>query len=404
MKFSNTKFLVLVFLIAINFSFERNLLSRKKTNDDEEESTQQESQSSSQNINTNAYIGKLFISGNKKSSVMCSKDGVVASSSAFGESFGNSISDFSPKKQMPKFESQSPIPVKKPNSLYNKPGFEDAAYFWDYMDSTFQGPVVNELNNIWNKAKGIQKDPKTQNPYSIKDLLLYFYVNGANDRIPFDPSREKDEKKMITYLKKYNPNIDSDTLAGITIPQIEGIYTMLGMTINTSHIGWQKIILDTYDFNGDGSWNAEEFLFFVINENKERLDDNRLFGKVIKSLIDPIFDYLDCDSDGNITTEGIWVGLRELIRKDTFFDIYKCKSSTTGKPVRTGSVGDVVLKGSEVNKGYLNKKEWRKIILLAYWDRHVSGLKIFKGDENNLKSVRWIGKSEDTMCEVIPRF
>lgn len=335
--------------------------------------------------NYEAIWNKLFLTGSKRPSDICpTKVGI----------------NYMPVKKPSAPEMRdSLLPKKKPNVFYNKPGFEDSAYVWDYMDSLIQAKIVPIFQQLWQTGKGTPANEKIRDPYNVREQVLYYYTNGARSQFFYDPFKEQDMNKLGSSLQLLNEHIHFETMKqGVTIPQIENIFKSLGMSYNPSQIGWEKKKVDYYDFNGDGTLSTEEFLFMIIWENRTKLNDPKLFKAITDTIIDPIFDYLDCDSDGYITAEGMWVGFKELLRPTNDCDMYQCKNQKSKLHMRTGAVGDVVLKNAEENQGYLNKDEFRKAVILSYWDRQVNNNTIYTDDSNNLKHLRWMNKTFDINC------
>ena len=48
-----------------------------------------------------------------------------------------------------------------------------------------------------------------------------------------------------------------------------------------------------------------------------------------------------------------------------------------------------VLKNFDLADGFLNREEFRKGILLGYWERQVNGMNVVDDDSINRKSDRW---------------
>lgn len=328
----------------------------------------------------------MFVSGAKRPGSLCTTPLTLSSKPV--------------KKPVVPEERESFLPKKKQNVFYNKPGFEDSAYLWDYLDNVLQKQVVKAFKDVWNKAKTSPPNPKIKNPYSMKDQLLYYYNNGGRYQIPFDPLKETDAAKLGRTLHGFNNNIDPMVVAGgLTIPQMEGVFKMFNISYNPGLIGWEKKKLDFYDYNGDGVLSTEEFLFMLIWENKSKLNHPNMFKQICDTILDPMFDYFDCDSDGTVTAEGIWLGLKELVRPTNECDIYACKSPKTKNHTRTSAPNDVVLKNAEEDEGYLTREEWRKAVFLAYWDRQVNNNMIFDANEDNQKEFRWsMGNTFDLNC------
>jgi hypothetical protein len=374
MKFFNNKTKLLLTLIIASVSISIVLSTNLKSKNKQVEK------------NYDVLWKTMFISGAKRPGSLCKVPLTLGSKPV--------------KKPVVEEERQSFLPKKKPNVFYNKPGYEDSAYFWDYLDNVLQKQIVQAFKTIWTQAKSAPPNPQTKNPYDLREQLLYYYNNGGRYKIPFDPFKEPDMTKIGNAVHSFNNNIDPAVVAGgLTIPQMEAVFKMFNISYNPGSIGWEKKKLDFYDFNGDGVLSTEEFLFMLIWENKQKLHFPNMFKQLCDTILDPMFEYFDCDADGAVTSEGIWLGLKELIRPTNECDIYVCKSAKTKNHARTTAPNDVVLKNAEEDEGYLTKVEWRKAVLLAYWDRQVNNNLIFDKDEDNQKDFRWsMGNTFDLNC------
>ena len=57
----------------------------------------------------------------------------------------------------------------------------------------------------------------------------------------------------------------------------------------------------------------------LLWKKKDSLDDPLLGLKgILDNFLDPIFKYIDCDGDGWINAEQLFLGLRELKRNTTY--------------------------------------------------------------------------------------
>jgi len=162
-------------------------------------------------------------------------------------------------------------------------------------------------------------------------------------------------------------------------------------------------LVDQFDFDGDGRLNPREFIIMAIVHNKNILGTTCLncFNNIIAKKIDPVFQFLDCNNDGKISSEDMWEGLMQLKRPDERYNIYDC--TIKGKKYRTNSVNDFFIKNMKnENDGFLTKEDFRAAILLGYWDRHVDTEKIIKDDARLFKKLRWSDEGDtDIVCQRI---
>ncbi len=133
-------------------------------------------------------------------------------------------------------------------------------------------------------------------------------------------------------------------------------------------------------------------MFYAIWENYKNYAQckNFCFKKIIEEKIDPLFTFLDCDNAGYINSENIWEGLKFLKRSaPEKYNYYKCELPRSFNKFYRTHANDFILKNFGVADGYLNTEEFRKGILLGYWERQINGLSVAKDDSINRKSDRW---------------
>lgn len=327
-------------------------------------------------------------------------------------------------------------PMKKPNpyKILDSQEFAHIHYLFDYLDTffikknnmSFLDYMTSEFEKIYNEAKKIAKiDKRFADPYTLEKLIFYF-SNGAAGTQPFtDPrliSPKASEVKVITPSKEDNVSL-MKTLSSFNKDLANKDYTDMISPVQLLLIleGWQwggasgsqdiidaKKILDKYDFNGDGALDREELILFSILHNLKHFKQCKDFcyKNIIDQVIDPLFMYLDCDNDGYVNSENIWQGLMNIYRQDKNYDLYKCKLPLElNKFYRTNSVNDFVLKYSSLADGFLNLEEFRKGLLLGYWERQVKANVFYKKSEINNKDKRWAEAGvKDVECEQIKSF
>jgi Ca2+-binding EF-hand superfamily protein len=314
------------------------------------------------------------------------------------------------------------------------------------------------------EAKNIpEEDPKIfDDPYSIEKLLFY-WSHGKEGLNPINPVIQKEieidsktktdtvaEKlKQLTQnslntqinlnkLNQYNKNFNADIFnQSFSAAKISNIIKTFGWKINILGGNWEsnnikksssssllfKKLIDKYDFDGNGRLDVREFLFFAIMENyKKNLKCKKhCLKEIIENKINPMFNFFDCDDDGFINSENLWNGMKYLKRQSPEnYNFYKCEiPKVFNKYYRTHATNDFVLKNYEAVKGYLNIEEFRKGILLGYWERQIkinnvnvsfiggvignSNLNgVVLDDSVNRKSERWDDNGKkDIDCEEI---
>lgn len=287
--------------------------------------------------------------------------------------------------------------AKQNNYMKETEKFDHVVYLFDYIDDVFQADMAKELSELLEAAKKVgEEDPKTfDDPYTAEKLLFYFSggVEGVDawkgSKAPVTPVNPEQ-------IKKYKLDFNAEVWKlSFSASKISNIIKSFGWGTIPAFQFYFKRLIDKYDFTGTGRLDAREFLFFAIWENYKTYAQCKqfCFKKIIEEKIDPLFTFLDCDGDGYINSENIWNGLKYLKRSEANkekFDYYKCiVPKAFNKYYRTHAPNDFVLKNYNVADGYLNREEFRKGILLGYWERQVNGLSVSSDDSINRKADRW---------------
>ncbi len=298
--------------------------------------------------------------------------------------------------------SQTPNP--KTNRWAKGQGSGPSAYLFDFLDNVFQKDVVQQFSSMFQAALAIQApDANTyQDPYAL-DKLIYIYSNGVAGSANATTSSPNSISAISQYNKNFNQAIWQNS---ISASQIYNILQQWGWKTVPSANPAKKIV-DTYDFDGDGRLNPLEFVVFSIVNNYKIFSQSECkqfcYADLFKNKIDPLFAYLDCDGDGFVSAENMWIGLRNLKRNAQGYSMYQCQMPTVlNKDYRTTSTNDFVLKNYRRADGFVNIDEFRTGILLGYWDRQTDSNKIYTDDSKNLKTARWgSGGSQDIVCSSI---
>jgi Ca2+-binding EF-hand superfamily protein len=270
-------------------------------------------------------------------------------------------------------------------------------YFFDYLDDVFQADITKEFSQLLQAAKTVpEEDPKVfDDPYTPKKLLYYFSggLEGKNPSSNIDIYHLKIEPEQI---KKYKHDFNvEEWKESFSAAKISNIIKSFGWGNIPNISQYFKRLIDKFDFRGTGRLNAKEFLFYAIWENYKSYSQCKqfCFKKIIEEKIDPLFSFFDCNSDGYINSENIWNGLKYLKRSDANkdkYDLYKCElPKTYNKYFRTNAINDFILKNFNVAEGYLTREEFRKGILLGFWERQVNRLSVAFDDSINRKGDRW---------------
>lgn len=301
-------------------------------------------------------------------------------------------------------------PKAKPNNYIKETEkYDQIVYLFDYLDDLFQADMVKELSDLLTAAKGVSEpDPKENfdDPYTT-NKLLFFFSNGLEGtdpwKGPLSPVAPVEPEAIKKYKFDFNAEVWKQSFSAGKIYNIIRAFGW-GKIPNVKY--YFKRLIDKYDFDGNGRLDAREFIFYAIWENYKNYAQckQNCFRKVIDEKIEPLFTFLDCDGDGFINSENIWEGLKFLKRsnenKDKF-SFYKCEVPRAfNRFYRTNAPNDFILKNSNVASGYLNREEFRKGILLGYWERQVNGVSVASDDSINRKFLRWdLTGKQDRDCE-----
>ena len=350
------------------------------------------------------------------------------------------------------FPSRGPYVQPNPFKLLNSKDTAYINYVYDYLgemviksesDSLLKVMIENTFKESFNEAKKMKKtDHNFLNPYTAPKLLFYF-SKGASGEQPFTDPRIIDTTSMNANTQIATPSgltppisADSSVKKPDDAPVPDAIYEAIKALnghfdktifensitpIQVLHImrewGWGlvgddileiKKIVDTYDFNGDGNLNPEEFTIFQIHSTIKMGHQclKHCLKNIIDKVLEPLFMYLDCDSDGYINSKNLWDGLKNVFRGTTNkYNMYGCEFPVElNKNYRTNSVNDLVLKASKTADGFLNKKEFTQAILSGFWERQSDNKNYFVENPDTILglSARWgSGGIEDIECRNI---
>ena len=292
------------------------------------------------------------------------------------------------------------LPFPKPTWNDKKFGFGEAGYYFDYLDSCFQAAVTKIFNEIYNSAKKIKDDPE-KDPYSLMNQLKIHNNLGKSDKIDQSIFIQKTDPKIQLFSlsaaePSFNPHIFN---LGVNYVQLQVILNEWGW-LNAQLADYAdpaKHILDKFDWDGNGRLDPREFIFFSIRQNIDILGVpnpkiQHFYNQFISSFLEPIFQYADCDGDGLLNSENLWLASENLVcRHPLKYNIYKCdaKSSDGNSDYRTASTNDFILKNKRSVDAYLTKQEFYRGILLGYWDRQTTNTGILNKDQINMKNERW---------------
>lgn len=297
--------------------------------------------------------------------------------------------------------------VKGNNYMKETEKYDQIVYFFDYLDVILQERMVQELSALLEEARKVPEEDENEfdDPYSLEKLLFYF-SGGTQGRDPWKNTDKRFQKGDASSLKNLMGSEKySQWEKGFSAGKISNIIKAFGWGTIPSIPYYFKRLIDKYNFSGTGRLNAQEFLFLAIWENYKTYAQCRkfCFKSVIEEIIDPLFQFLDCDNDGYINSENIWEGFKFLDRKNQKgkFDYYQCVLPRAfNKFYRTHAPNDFILKNYNSADGYLSREEFRKGILLGYWERQVQANGVVPNDQRNKKDDRWGGNGTiDRDCQ-----
>jgi len=260
-------------------------------------------------------------------------------------------------------------------------GFGQVAFFFDFLDPVLRPLIFKDMTEIF----------KTFKDYPLTD---------ANYTDPFafnsEPPKSLDEvskKRWVDDMVKRKAKVDTKVYEN----SINAVQAHIGLKENKwvedGDSDTAKAFVKSYDLNQDGRLSPRELILGSILHNKNILGDDvcKICYNSLTDKIDGIFDYVDCDSDGLVSSEDLWknIGfLRRETKKWNFLALGK-----NGADIRTAVTNDFILKNQNSIKGLVNKSEFRLGVLLGFWDRQTDDEAIFEDERKNLKALRW--ESED---------
>lgn len=293
------------------------------------------------------------------------------------------------------------FPRKKPN-LYKKLqiGFDESSYLFDFLDDLLQEKLSLNFKLAFEEVYSLELTPQEESYEDVYSLENLYKTIRETLKLT---TRSTSTESYVHYIQKVNPRFDLSIYENsINLKQFNAAINRYNWATDSSINDPAKHYLDEFDFNGDGRLNPTEFIISELVMNKELLGLDtckQCFRYFIRTAIDPVFLYLDCNNDGKVNAEEFIRALKNLKRSDPMqYNIYNCKID--GELYHSGSFNDFILKTGEAHKGYVNKEEFRWGILLGYWLRQSSETKIYSDNTVNLKAVRWgPDRKRDLKCE-----
>jgi len=309
------------------------------------------------------------------------------------------------------YDVNGPPHKKENNYMRETQKFDQIVYFFDYLDDVFQKDISKEFEELLEEAQKIpEEDPKKfDDPYTAEKLLFY-WSHGVEGRDPVKGNGKPvvvDPKRLVQYKRDFDPELWSKSFSAA---KISNIIKAFGWGSIPPQPYFFKMLIDKFDFDGNGRLDPREFIFYAIWENYKNYFQCRkhCFKGIIESKINPLFTFFDCDNDGYINSENLWEGCKYLKRKDQeTYNYYRCEVPRVfNKYYRTHAPNDFVLKNFDIADGFLNRDEFRKGILLGYWERQVNGMTVVNDNSINRKEDRWddTGKVDKDCQELLQMY
>jgi Ca2+-binding EF-hand superfamily protein len=300
---------------------------------------------------------------------------------------------------------RSGLPYVKPDILDSRvygPGPID--YLYDFLEPVVGKAINDKFESYWKDAYGVPTDqnyadPSYEDPYTLENILKV-KSNGV-----YDAKAHTDNTKA---LKEYFPNADFQYHSkSISASRLKRITKEWGWSVSGDK-NYPKRIIDTYDYDGDGRLNEYEFLEYSIMNTKgvQNPAAKYSYQEVFKDLIDPIFTFLDCDTDATVTAQEMFDQLKNLQRGDVKgYDPYKCHLPSGESPLRTSAFNDFILRFGGPKKAKVTLEEFRIGILVGYLIRNVKQDRVITDGTGGNKTARWGDNGmKDLECEKILQF
>lgn len=258
--------------------------------------------------------------------------------------------------------------------IKEKWGFGQNCYVYDYLDPVVGLEFITQSEKIYNAVKKFDLE-------SYKDYTDPFITDII------DPTTGQTKKTQMptTFKENYDPAIYGISVNAVQIKQaletFKWDYSPLSKDPASEFV--QK-----YDINGDTRLSPRELILGVITENSKKYANNGVCYMCFESLIpiiDALFSYMDCDSDGFVGVDNLFKYMPKIKRPTPQWDIFQEKELG----IRTKSINDFVLANQKSHKGMLNSQEFRSGLLYGYWNRQTTDYGILEDSSRSMKNLRW---------------
>ena len=272
-------------------------------------------------------------------------------------------------------------------------GFDNAAYLYDFLDPVFRADICAEFKLMYDKvyAFPIKNTNKSYQMVNGKKIEIHKKFN-LNDpwRDPYDVKHMDPKQSRLIDWSVYGKSINT-----VQLNQAIEKFKWYKDPMVGNH--GKKMVSD-HDFNNDGRLSVREFIIAAIRTN------DKIFGSYECELcfkdfidkIDAMFTFIDCDNNGLISAEDMYQTFPHMKRPTQLWNYFVLADQAK---IRTHVTNDFVLKNMQTVSGNLTKEEFRRGILLGFWDRQTDDYAVIKDDSKNIKSLRWRGNSVDVSAE-----
>jgi hypothetical protein len=309
------------------------------------------------------------------------------------------------------------LPRKRDKSIYEKGyGTGPVAYLFDYLDKVISDQMAKEFQKVWDSATKLKNDIvfianntsiKLTDPYDLtKVMSLHNYIlTGSN--ITLNASLMTGSE-ITERMRRLSDEFDLDTFQNsINVPTLRLILMRWGWYKKYDKPDVSKYLIDNYDMDGDGRLNLREFILLSIHNNEFILGSHEChhcYRGIIETRIDPFYDFMDCQGKDLISTIEICNGLKNMKRNsDKTYNMFTCTFDNL--LYHSASCNDLILKNHKTKNGVLTKTEFRKGILLGYWDRMTNKTQVLSKDEITQKETRWSDSgNSDISCNKLNQF
>lgn len=258
--------------------------------------------------------------------------------------------------------------------IKDKWGYGQNCYVFDFFDPILGSIFITEAKKIYKAISNFSAD-------SYKSYTDPFIT----DTIDTTTNQSSKNTTPKSFKENYNPEIYALSVNAVQIKQAIDTFKW---NYNSYSTDPAIEFIQKYDINGDTRLSPRELILGVITENKKTYADKGVCYMCFESInpiIDSIFSYMDCDSDGYLSANDIMTRLPKLKRNTAQWNIFI--DSDLG--VRTKSINDFILVNNKSKIGELTLEEFRIGLYYGFWNRQTSDIEIISDGSKSLRNLRW---------------